>query len=140
MLWVIIVTALLIVSVFTFKWADKNYYNGAAEWLALVSMIVAVISAIALIIMILAIGSNYIGAENNIAALNEQYDFLVYQVELGEYGELDDISQYNLLQDIYEWNKDVRYYKRWNTNPWTNWLIADYLTEYEVIDYSGIYK
>lgn len=140
MLWVIIVTVLLVVSVFAFKWADKYYYNGAAEWLALVSMIVAVISAIALIIMILAIGSNYIGAENNIAALNEQYDFLVYQVELGEYGELDDISQYNLLQDIYEWNKDVRYYKRWNTNPWTSWFIADYLTEYEVIDYSGIYK
>lgn len=137
MLWFIIVTGLLIAGIIIARATSDSY---KFEWLELLSVTVSVICGAALIIMIIVVGCTHIGAENEIAALNDQYEFLTYQVELGEYGQLDDISQYELLQDIYAWNKDVQYYKRWNDNPWTNWFIADYLTDYKVIDYSGIYK
>lgn len=133
MLLFILVVTLFIVSA-TVAWHFRDSYKHML--LDSISFGIAVILAAIVGVMGFVAGvNNFYNVEANKEALNYQYEFLNYQVKLDTYGELDDMSQYKLMNDIYEWNSDLMRYNRQNESPWVGMFIPDYITQYELIDH-----
>lgn len=50
-----------------------------------------------------------------------QYKSLVKQVECID-SDYEDVSKASVIENVYEWNKDVYDAKYWSGNKWTNWF------------------
>ena len=77
---------------------------------------------IALFISIMAI-YNHTSLDKKLYENNLQYESILKQVEVVN-SEYEDVSKTDVIQKVYEWNRDVYSYKHWSESPWTNWLYS----------------
>lgn len=77
----------------------------------------------------------HVGVDARIEENRIEYESLCERQEIVE-SEYEDVSKYDVIKDIAEWNKKVYSYKHWANNPWTNWFyskrVADELKMIEV--------
>ena len=63
-----------------------------------------------------------------------QYKSLVKQVECID-SDYEDVSKASVIENVYEWNKDVYDAKYWSENKWTNWFYdKDYVDSLKYIE------
>ena len=57
-----------------------------------------------------------------------EYESLIKQCQIIS-SEYEDVSKANVIQNVYEWNKEVYDAKYWADNLWTNWFYNQKVVE-----------
>lgn len=79
---------------------------------------ITTIAAIPIVISLVIIGFNHIGADATIVANQQLYESLVYQYENDIYENDNDLGKRELFVDIQEWNTDLARNKEIQDNFW----------------------
>ena len=69
----------------------------------------------------LFIGAANIGVDRDIYNKQLEYESIVKQVKCINTN-YEDVSKTTVIQNVYEWNRDVYNTKYWSENPWTSWF------------------
>jgi len=85
-----------------------------------------------LLFMVVAIGIEYIGADAEFTKHNEHQGFLVVQYKTGIYDN-SVYSQYNLLQQIDEWNCTLAEKQKLTHDYWVGVFVPDYWDDLDYI-------
>lgn len=89
------------------------------DWVAVFPMIFTAFSLVLLLYCLIDCFSKNIFVDRNIQKKQIEYEYLIEQIE-----ELDndneDVSSFEVIQKVSEWNQDVFAYKYGQKNPWTN--------------------
>ena len=89
------------------------------DWVAVFPMIFTAFSLVLLLYCLIDCFSKNIFVDRNIQKKQIEYEYLIEQIE-----ELDndneDVSSFEVIQKVSEWNQDVFTYKYGQKNPWTN--------------------
>ena len=99
------------------------------------SVLITVIAGIALIVMLVIIMINYIGADACVAANEEKYESIVYQYKNDIYENDNDLGKRELMVDIEEWNTDLARRQENQDNFWIGIFIPDIYDQFEFIEY-----
>lgn len=89
------------------------------DWVAAFPLVSTFVCFILLILCLIDCFSENIFIDRNIQKKQIEYEYLIEQIE-----ELDndneDVSSFEVIQKVSEWNQDVFAYKYGQKNPWTN--------------------
>ena len=89
------------------------------DWVAAFPLVLTFVCFILLILCLIDCFSENIFIDRNIQKKQIEYECLIKQIE-----ELDndneDVSSFEVIQKVFEWNQDVFAYKYGQKNPWTN--------------------
>lgn len=89
------------------------------DWVAVFPMIFTAFSLVLLLYCLIDCFSKNIFVDRNIQKKQIEYEYLIEQIE-----ELDndneDVSSFEVIQKVSEWNQNVFAYKYGQKNPWTN--------------------
>ena len=99
------------------------------------SLLITVIAVMALIVMLVIIMVNHIGADACVAANEEKYESIVYQYENDIYENDNDLGKRELMVDIEEWNTDLARRQEYQDNFWIGIFIPDIYDQFEFIEY-----
>lgn len=102
------------------------------ECIAYVAALFAVLCWIAFIIMVVIAIVVNVGAEGDIAANQQLYDSLVYQLENDLYDNDNDVGKRELYEKVTEWNTDLA---RGQTMQHDEWVGVFYPNIYDGFDF-----
>lgn len=107
---------------------------GIKGWLALFSLMLDIIAWLVVITMgIVAIGIN-IGIDGEIAANQQVYDSLIYQLEHNLYDNDNDVGKQELYEKITEWNADLARGKTLQDDFWIGIFYPNIYDQFEFIE------
>lgn len=86
-----------------------------------ISVISLIIGFMGTIIFVIIIIYANVAADKDIHDSQLEYESIVKQVECIN-TEYEDVSKTTVIQNVYDWNKEVYNAKYWSENPWTNWF------------------
>lgn len=110
-----------------------------ADWPAYVSGSVGMMGwMVFLVMVILVIGVN-VGIKGKIAAKQQTYDSLVYQLENGLYDNANGVGKQELYEKITEWNADVARGKTMQHDLWIGVFYPDIYDDFDLIEVDGIH-
>lgn len=87
------------------------------------TLIILVVCSIAIIIEMPAIIAAQCTANKDIYEYNLQRESIVKQVECIS-SNYEDVSKATVIENVYDWNKEVYNTKYWAKNPWTSWFYS----------------
>lgn len=126
-LFVIILAASIAVKVF----ADKYFkYN-----LEIVAEFAIAISSCALVVMIIILGCQHIGADARVEKNLEIYNAIEYKVTSGACRDELGLLSKEVIDEVQDWNKDVRYYQSIQDNFWVGIFYPNVFDQFKTIDY-----
>lgn len=129
MLWFFVVLAL---TVLAFIGAWVLYYFCLEEFGG-VGIVFGVVGIIALIIMSICSISANTDTDAYVAAMQQRYEILTYQLENDVYDNLNDIGKRELYEQIREWNEDLANYKELQNSAWVGMFYANVYDQFEFI-------
>lgn len=147
MIWIILLSVILIISVIGIVCAvnnlgffEKILYD-AGEAIMSISTVTGILSAFILIIMVcVIISSHCVGVDVEVQRTRLQYESLQKRLEVIS-GEYEDVSRSDVIKDVTEWNSNVIRDNYYANNPWTNWFYnKEVLAEEKYIDISEVIK
>ena len=103
------------------------------EWSDIASALL-VIGTAGMLICLSIFGVRYIGLKSDIAANQEIYKSLTYQLENNLYDNDNDVGKKELYSEIQEWNKDLALYKAYEKDFWIGIFIPNVFDEFELIE------
>ena len=107
------------------------------ELLYIISGVISLLAAAALLIEIAVLAVNYISVDGYIQKLNIRHDMLVYQYENDIYDNDNDLGKRELIEDIQKWNEDLASIKENQDNVWIGIFIPDIYDQFEFIELGG---
>lgn len=107
--------------------ACSSYYEDTPRYLV-------VLFASVLVIMLILLGIEYVGADQYVESMNVRYETLTYQYENNFYDNDNDVGKYELMQDIREWNEDLAANKVKQHNFWYGIFVPDIYDQFEFIE------
>ena len=107
------------------------------ELLYIISGVISLLAAAALLIEIAVLAVNYIGVNGYIQRANARYDMLVYQYENDIYDNDNDLGKRELIEDIQNWNEDLASRKENQDDAWIGIFIPDIYDQFEFIELGG---
>ena len=107
------------------------------ELLYIISGVISLLTAAALLIEIAVLAVNYISVDGHIQKLNIRHDMLVYQYENDIYDNDNDLGKRELIEDIQNWNEDLASRKENQDNVWIGIFIPDIYDQFEFIELGG---
>ena len=122
------------------KYWDRNkhpflYHNDDAIKFA--GVLTSVISALAVIIMLVCIVCSHTNVEANLEENREIYDALTYKMESTTCRDEFGFLSKEVIDEVQEWNKDVRYYQSAQDDFWVGIFYPNVFDEFETIDYES---
>lgn len=127
-------------------WADEHYspdskisrtlYNNCVA--EIVAPFCVAVGGLALLISILLIGLNHMGANGEKAALQQRYDIYTYQIENNMYSNDNDYGKFTLMENIKGYNNNLAWNKANQRNFWIGIYIPNIYDDLEFVDFSGI--
>ena len=99
------------------------------------SVVVTILATMVLIVMLVIIMVNHIGADAGVAANEVKYESIVYQYENNIYENENDLGKRELMVDIEEWNTDLARRQKIQDNFWIGIFIPDIYDQFEFIEY-----
>lgn len=97
-------------------------------------MFTGLIGFVGVVFSIVFICIGHIGIEGKIAAIETEYDMLVYQLENNVYDNDNDLGKRDLYKDVQEWNIDLARYQRLQDDFWVGIFIPNIYDQFEFID------
>ena len=107
------------------------------ELLYIISGVISLLAAAALLIEIAVLAVNYISVDGYIQKLNIRHDMLVYQYENDIYDNDNDLGKRELIEDIQKWNEDLASIKENQDDAWIGIFIPDIYDQFEFIELGG---
>ena len=103
------------------------------EWVSMLSTIFFTIAGIVLVVMLIVVIVNNVGAEASIEANKQRYESLIYQAENNLYENDNDLGKKELVNQIQEWNEDLAKGKALQDDFWVGIFYADIYDEFDFI-------
>lgn len=124
----------MLLIIFVFISCKKSY----EIYIDIICSLLIILSITGLVICIPTIAIEQCDTEKKIHSKQIEYESLTKQCQIIS-SEYEDISKVNVIQNVYEWNKEVYDAKYWAYNPWTNWFwnqgVVDSLKYIDLEDY-----
>lgn len=98
------------------------------------------LAGIATFISLILIIGQYATIDSNLEANREIYKALTYKVESDACRDEFGLLNKEVIDEIQEWNKDVRYYQNIQDNFWVGIFYPNVFDEFEMIDYENFGK
>lgn len=115
---------------------DQACYDNS-EALAVIFWLILICTITILIVCSIIMLVNYIQVDSFIATNTEIYNSLIYKMESttcrDEFGFLNK----EVIDEVAEWNKDLRRYKAIGNSPWVGCFYPDIYDQFELIDYTS---
>ena len=107
------------------------------ELLYIISGVISLLAAAALLIEIAVLAVNYISVDGYVQKMNTRHNMLVYQYENDVYDNDNDLGKRELIEDIQNWNEDLASRKENQDNVWIGIFIPDIYDQFEFIELGG---
>lgn len=111
-----------------------DWYDGV--WVKFVGIAIIVIFAFAILMMTAFITADHVMANSQVAAYQQRYESLTYQLENNLYDNDNDIGKKALYQEIQEWNTDLAYRKAAQRDFWIGIFYPNIYDQLEFIKYN----
>ena len=104
------------------------------EWFANTGMITTIVAALCIVISLVCITVEYVGVEGNVAANNQRYEMLTYQLENNLYDNDNDLGKKELYNQIQDWNEDLARFQALEKNFWIGIYYPNVFSQFEFIE------
>lgn len=111
---------------------DDTY--GWREGISIACIISSVLAWFAAVIMFFIIAANNLGAQGTIAANQQRYESLVYQLNNDLYDNDNDLGKKDLYNQIQEWNEYLATGKAMQHDFWLGVFYSDIYDQFEFIE------
>ena len=98
------------------------------------------ISGFAILISLFLIIGEYITTDSYLEKTREQYKAITYKIESDACRDEFGLLNKEVIDEIQEWNKDVRFYHNIQDNFWLGIYYPNVFDEFETIDYESFEK
>ena len=95
------------------------------------------ISAFVLVVMIIVMCCHYFGIDAQLERNRERYTALNYKATSGACRDELGLLSKEVIDEVQDWNEDVRYYKTVQKNFWIGIFFPNVFDEFEVIEYQN---
>ena len=106
----------------------------------LLGELVTTISGFAVLISLFLIIGEYATMDSYLEKTREQYKAITYKIESDACRDEFGLLNKEVIDEIQEWNKDVRYYQNIQDNFWLGIYYPNTFNEFETIDYESFEK
>ena len=120
---------------FVIVFAACIIYNAKVKCDSLAAFMIAVFTGICIVISGFIFVDSYGNVEAMIAANNQTYESLTYQLENNLYDNDNDLGKKELYNQITEWNEDVACYQNIQDNFWFGIYYPNVYDQFKLIDY-----
>ena len=110
------------------------------EFLSDFGCIISIISGLAVIISLFLIIGEYTTMDSYLEKTREQYKAITYKIESDSCRDEFGLLNKEVIDEIQEWNKDVRFYQNIQDNFWLGIYYPNVFDEFETIDYESFEK
>lgn len=136
---IIMVIGICLVVVGNISW---NYWkNGFLYYhdgdISFVGWITSIISGLVALIMLICIICSHTNLEATLEQNREIYDALVYKMESTDCRDEFGFLSKEVIDEVQEWNKDVRYYQSAQNDFWVGIFYPNVYDEFKTIDYES---
>lgn len=97
-------------------------------------------SVMAIILMLFAIIISHSNVEARLEQRRETYDALIYKMESTTCRDEFGFFSKEVIDEVQEWNKDVRYYQTVQDDLWVGIFYPNVFDEFKTIDYESYNK
>ena len=102
--------------------------------------LVSTLSGLAVIISLFLIIGEYTTMDSYLEKTREQYKAITYKIESDACRDEFGLLNKEVIDEIQEWNKDVRFYQNIQDNFWLGIYYPNVFDEFETIDYESFEK
>ena len=102
--------------------------------------LVSTLSGLAIIISLFLIIGEYTTMDSYLEKTREQYKAITYKIESDTCRDEFGLLNKEVIDEIQEWNKDVRFYHNIQDNFWLGIYYPNVFDEFETIDYESFEK
>ena len=106
----------------------------------LLGELVTAISGFAVLISLFLIIGEYTTMDSYLEKTREQYKAITYKIESEVCRDEFGLLNKEVIDEIQEWNKDVRFYQNIQDNFWVGIYYPNVFDEFETIDYESFEK
>ena len=106
----------------------------------LLGELVTAISGFAVLISLFLIIGEYTTMDSYLEKTREQYKAITYKIESDACRDEFGLINKEVIDEIQEWNKDVRFYQNIQDNFWLGIYYPNVFDEFEIIDYENFEK
>ena len=106
----------------------------------LLGELVTAISGFAVLISLFLIIGEYTTMDSYLEKTREQYKAITYKIESDTCRDEFELLNKEVIDEIQEWNKDVRFYHNIQDNFWLGIYYPNVFDEFETIDYESFEK
>ena len=110
------------------------------EFLGDFGYVINIISGLAVIISLFIIIGEYTTMVSYLEKTREQYKAITYKIESDSCRDEFGLLNKEVIDEIQEWNKDVRFYQNIQDNFWLGIYYPNVFDEFETIDYESFEK
>lgn len=110
------------------------------EFLGDFGYVISIISGLAVIISLFIIIGEYTTMDSYLEKTREQYKAITYKIESNACRDEFGLLNKEVIDEIQEWNKDVRFYQNIQDNFWLGIYYPNVFDEFETIDYESFGK
>ena len=110
------------------------------EFLGYFGYVFSIISGLAVIISLFLIIGEYTTMDSYLEKTREQYKAITYKIESNACRDEFGLLNKEVIDEIQEWNKDVRFYQNIQDNFWLGIYYPNVFDEFETIDYESFEK
>lgn len=106
----------------------------------LLGELVTTLSGLAVIISLFLIIGEYTTTDSYLEKSREQYKAITYKIESDACRDEFGLLNKEVIDEIQEWNKDVRFYQNIQDNFWLGIYYPNVFDEFETIEYESFEK
>ena len=106
----------------------------------LLGELVTAISGFAVLISLFLIIGEYTTMDSYLEKTREQYKAITYKIESNACRDEFGLLNKEIIDEVQEWNKDVKYYQNIQDNFWLGIYYPNVFDEFETIDYESFEK
>ena len=103
-------------------------------------IIISALSGLAVIVSLFLIIVEHASINSSLEKAREQYKAITYKIESNACRDEFGLLNKEIIDEVQEWNKDVKYYQNIQDNFWLGIYYPNVFDEFETIDYESFEK
>ena len=111
-----------------------------SEFLECFGILISALSGLAVIVSLFLIIFEHASINSSLEMAREQYKASTYKIESNACRDEFGLLNKKIIDEVQEWNKDVKYYQNIQDNFWLGIYYPNVFDEFETIDYESFEK